>query len=150
MRTSILVRAALTAALYVTLTALLAPVSFGALQFRVAEALVVLPVLFPETILGLYIGCILANIIGGLGPWDVWFGSFATLVAACGTYLFRRSWLAYASPIVINALLVSIYLAPIVKMPYWLTAGAIAVSEAVVVVVLGVPFIAALRRSFWQ
>ncbi|MGB4186384.1 MAG: QueT transporter family protein, partial [Limnochordia bacterium] len=97
------VRAALIAAVYIVLIYLLQPVSFGPLQFRAAEALTLLPMLYPEAVLGLFVGVLTANIFGGLGPWDIFGGSAVTLIAAYVTYRHRDSWIAYASPILFNA-----------------------------------------------
>lgn len=113
-------RSGLIAAIYAAVTILpgmvfpfLFPLSFGPLQVRVAEAMTVLPFLFPEAILGLYIGCMTANILGGLGPIDIFGGSAITLVAALMTYWLRRfkkPWLAPIPPVVLNALGVGYYL----------------------------------------
>ena len=80
---------AVVGALYAALTMLLAPISYGNLQFRISEALCVLPVFFPYTSVGLFLGCALANMISAAGILDVVFGSLATLcaglcAAACG------------------------------------------------------------------
>ena len=53
--------AAIVAAAYAALTIVLAPISYGAIQFRVSEALTVLPFFMPCTIWGLWVGCILAG-----------------------------------------------------------------------------------------
>ncbi|MBE3574188.1 MAG: QueT transporter family protein [Firmicutes bacterium] len=141
-----LARAGVIAALYVGITYVLAPVSFGPLQFRAAEALSVLPVLYPEAVPALYVGVLIANLFGGLGPWDIFGGSLVTLLAAAMTYAFRRSWLAYLWPVMLNGLLVSLYLHVLYSVPYWLTVAYISLSEAAVVVLLGLPLIGALRR----
>ncbi|HHY46041.1 MAG TPA: QueT transporter family protein [Firmicutes bacterium] len=144
-----LTRGAIIAALYVGLVYLLLPISFGPVQLRVAEALTVLPILYVEAIPALFVGCLLANILGGLGPWDIFGGSLVTLVAAIVTYRFRNSIIAYLSPVVLNGLLVSLYLTWITeKLPYWATALSISASEAVVVFGLGMPLIHYLRRRF--
>jgi len=141
-----MVRAAVIAAVYVVISYLLLPLSFGLVQFRAAEALTVLPILYPEAILGIYVGCLLSNIIGGLGVWDVFGGSAVTLLAALVTYFYRGSVVAYLSPVILNALLVSLYLSRIFGAPYWITAGSIAVGEAGVIFLLGVPLVRYLRR----
>ncbi|MCL4426671.1 MAG: QueT transporter family protein [Firmicutes bacterium] len=140
-------RGALIAALYIVITFALKPFSFGPWQFRASEALTVLPILWPEAIPGLYIGCFLANILGGLGPWDIFGGSAVTLLAAYITYHYRRSFLAYLSPIVLNAFLVSLYLAPILGLPYWSLVLSLGVSEAVVVLGLGWPLVKLLHSA---
>ena len=65
MSTNSLTRGAIIAALYAALTLLLAPISYGEVQFRLAEALTVLPVVLPEAVPALAVGCLLANILGG-------------------------------------------------------------------------------------
>ena len=69
---------AVVGALYAALTMLLAPISYGNLQFRISEALCVLPVFFPYTSVGLFLGCVLANTISAAGMLDVVFGTLAT------------------------------------------------------------------------
>ena len=66
---------AVVAALYVALTVVFAPISFGAMQVRVSEVLTVLPMFTPAAVPGLFIGCILANVLGGAVIWDTIFGS---------------------------------------------------------------------------
>ena len=78
------------AALYAALTIALAPISYGPIQLRVSEALTILPYLTPAAIPGLFIGCLVANILGGLGIYDVVGGSLCTLLAAFLTYLVAR------------------------------------------------------------
>lgn len=80
-------QAGLIAAVYATLGLAFQPVSFGVYQIRVAEALTVLPFLTPAAIPGLFIGCMLANVFGGLGFQDIVFGSLITLAAAFLTRL---------------------------------------------------------------
>ncbi|MGI5839728.1 MAG: QueT transporter family protein [bacterium] len=144
-----LVRAAVIASVYVIISYILLPLSFGIVQFRAAEALTVLPILYPEAIPGVFIGCLLSNIIGGLGLWDIFGGSTVTLLAALVTYYYRGSFVAYLSPIILNGLLVSLYLSQIFGAPYWITAAGIAASEAGVVFLLGIPLVHYLRRRYF-
>ncbi len=146
MKAKHLTRAALIAGLYVIITYILSPISFGPIQFRVSEALTVLPILYPEAIPALFIGVFLSNIIGGLGMVDILGGSLVTLLAAYGTYYFRDSFIAYLSPILLNGLLISIYLHLLFAIPYWLTVIQISISEAVVVLFLGYPLIRVLKK----
>ena len=83
-------RAGVIAALYALLTVALQSFSFGNFQFRVSEALTVLPAIFPEAIPALFIGCLIANILGN-GIYDIFIGSFATLVAALLTYFVSKA-----------------------------------------------------------
>ncbi len=108
--TKYLTNSAIIAAVYVALTLLLAPISFGAVQLRVAEALTVLPMLTPAAIPGLFAGCLIANIYTG-SMIDIVFGSLATLLAAVMTYRTRdRVWLAPFFPVIINAVVVGGYI----------------------------------------
>lgn len=88
--TKIIARAGLIGALYVLLSLITFPVASGAIQFRVSEALCVLPLIFPETIPALAVGCMLSNLITGCAPMDVVFGSIITLVAGVGTFLMGK------------------------------------------------------------
>ena len=82
---------ALIAAVYVVITLLFAPISYGAVQVRIAEALSILPFFTGAAVPGLFVGCLLANIMGGAVIWDILFGSLPTLIGAAGGYLRRRN-----------------------------------------------------------
>ncbi len=150
MDTRKIVRAALIASVYILLVYLFAGFSFGIFQFRPAEALTLLPMLYPEAIPALFVAVMLSNILGGLGPWDILGGSLVTLLAAWVTYRYRHTWIAYASPIVLNALLISIYLRLIFEVPYWLSVVGIGISEAISVLLLGIPLIRLVKRRGMQ
>ncbi|MCG0277841.1 MAG: QueT transporter family protein [Thermanaeromonas sp.] len=139
-------RGALIAAVYAVVTIVLAPISFGVFQIRVAEALTLLPLLFPEAIWGLFIGCLVSNIYGGLGPIDIFLGSLTTLVATWLTFRLRHSPLAYLPPIVLNGLIVGTYLSFLLKVNVLLSILSVAAGEAVAVLILGVPLIRQLRK----
>ncbi len=98
--------AAIIAALYATLTMVLYPLSYGPVQFRISEALTVLPFLFPAATPGLFVGCLIANLMSGYGPIDVVFGSLATLLAAYLTMKSPNKWLAPLPPVLCNAVIV--------------------------------------------
>ena len=98
---------AVIAAIYVVLTVIFAPISFGPMQVRIAEMMMILPMFTPAAVPGLFIGCIIANMLGGAIALDVIFGSLATLIGAWGGYLLRRNrWLVPIPPILSNALIV--------------------------------------------
>ena len=94
-------QAAMIAAIYVVLTYVFAPFSFGEVQIRIAEALTILPVFTPAAIPGLFVGCIVGNILGGAILPDIIFGSIATLIGAFGTYALRKHKFACTWPPVI-------------------------------------------------
>lgn len=81
--------------------------SFGPIQFRIAEMLTIMPYFTPAAIPGLFVGCLIANIIGGGLIWDIVFGSIATLIGAIGSYLVRKNkWLVPLPPIIANMVIV--------------------------------------------
>ena len=143
-KTQHLTRAAIIAALYVALTyvASLFGLSSGVIQLRLSEALTVLPVFTSAAIPGLYIGCLLANLLTGAAPYDVLFGSLATLIGAVGTYLFRRAprVIATVPPILANTVIVPFILIWVYEVPdaLWFLFLTIFIGEALSAGVLGV------------
>lgn len=161
--------AAVMAAAYVVLTYPFAIFTYGILQFRLAEAMSVLAVLTPAAIPGLFLGCLIANLInpGNLGPVDIILGSLATLISAILTWtMAHSSRLTALKPmirrlillmpaVVINALVVGTYL------PFLLIEGAITpwiiissilmimLSQAVVIYAIGLPLLLALEKTPW-
>jgi len=109
-RLSTIVRGSFIAALYAALTLLAAPISFGMVQLRISEALCVLPYYEKSAIPGLFIGCLVANIIGGTGILDVIFGSLSTLLAAYLTFKMKSKFLAPLPPVILNGIIVGIML----------------------------------------
>ncbi len=106
-KTKFITMSAAIAAIYVVLTIVFAPISFLAVQVRIAEALTALPMFSLAAIPGLFIGCLFGNLLGGAVVWDIVFGSIATLIGAVGSYLLRKNrWLVPIPPIVSNSLIV--------------------------------------------
>lgn len=102
-----LTQAAMIAAIYVVLTYLFQPFGFMDVQVRVAEALTILPFFTPAAIPGLFVGCLLGNMLGGAVLLDIVIGSLTTLVAACISYLLRKNkYLVALPPIIGNAIVV--------------------------------------------
>ena len=101
-------QAAMIAALYVVLTMVFAPFSFREIQVRVSEALTILPVFTPAAVPGLFVGCLLANLLGGAAVPDIIFGSLATLIGAFFTWKLRNKhpFLAPVPPILSNMLII--------------------------------------------
>ena len=100
--------AGVVAALYAVLSyfASVFGVAYGPIQCRFSEALCVLPFLLPETVPGLFVGCLIANLLSPYGLLDVVFGSLATLLAAVLTRRCKRPWLAPLPPVLCNAVIV--------------------------------------------
>lgn len=105
-----LCQAGMVAALYTALTCIIGAFNLasGAIQFRVSEALCILPAFFPAAIPGLAVGCVISNLILGSLWQDVLFGSLATLIGAIGAYLLRRApaWVIPAPTVLANGLIV--------------------------------------------
>ena len=109
--TKAIAQAAVIAALYAALTVFIMPASYGVMQFRISEALTVLPAFTPVAIPGLFIGCVVANLVSPVGMIDVVVGSAATLIAAVCSYLLRdHKILVPPPPVIANAVLVGLEL----------------------------------------
>lgn len=144
-------QAAMIAAIYVVLT--FVANAFGlanyAIQVRFSEALTILPFFTPAAIPGLFVGCLISNILTGCMPLDVVFGSLATLIGACGTYVLRKHrWLAPLPPIVANTIIVPFVLAYVYKfegsIPYFmLTVG---IGEVISCGILGMILLFSLKK----
>ena len=136
-------RSALVAAIYFALATALQPVSFGPVQFRLSEALVLLPVFMPESIIGVTLGCFLSTM------YDVIFGTVATGVAAVLTFLLRKTKFLYVfPPLILNAILVPlIWVVDGSDTAYFLNFGLILASEVIVVAVIGWPLTIALKKA---
>ena len=141
------------AAIYVVVTVLGSDLSYGAVQFRVSEALMLLCFFSKDYILSLTIGCFIANIFSTVGLIDTVVGTSATLIAAVLIYLFRknddtlRMILCSLFPVVVNGLMVGAELNLVFKLPFWLSAGEVALGEFVCVTVLGVIIFRLLSKN---
>ncbi len=125
-------QAAMIAALYVVLTLIANALGLAnyAVQVRFSEALTVLPYFTPAAIPGLWVGCVLANLLTGCAPLDILFGGMATLLGAFGTYALKKyKWAAPLPPITANTVIVPFILAYVYQFPgsipyFMLTVGA--------------------------
>ncbi len=162
-RTRFLVHGALIAALYIVLVLLATftpygALNFGQVQFRLSEALTVLPYFTPAAVPGLFVGCLVSNIVGtaagvSLGIPDIVFGSLATGLAAwCSWGLRRWKWLVPLPPVVINAAVVGTMLHLVLGLPLWPSVLAVGAGQLVVCYGLGTLLLVALdkRRSIFQ
>lgn len=143
---------ALTAALYVVLTELSAAMGLasGAIQLRLSEMLTILPVFTVGAVPGLFIGCLIANLITGCLPWDIVLGSLATLAGAYFTYRFRsKPYLAPVFPIAANALIVPPVLMYVYGIPggYWYFLLTVTIGEVLSCGVLGMILYRAVKRT---
>lgn len=146
-----LAQGAIIAAVYALLTIFLAPISSGLFQCRVSEAMSVLPYFTFSAVPGLFIGCLIANLLVGASIYDILFGSLATLLAAYITYAMRKHVTKYLAPlpsVVINALVVGWLLTNVyqVGVSFWVAAGYVAAGQAVACFALGIPLMKLLER----
>lgn len=149
------------AALYTVTTLVLAPLSFGPIQFRASEALTVMPVFTMSAVPGLTVGCILSNAVGAatganIAGWlDVLLGSVATLLAAVCTRMLRNiEWkgiplLALLPPVLFNALIVGGELSLFIPDgdPFWFCALTVGAGELGVLLILGIPLVLAMKKT---
>ncbi len=142
-----LVKAALVAAIYAVLTIILAPISYGPVQFRLSEILVLLAFINPTYIIGLTLGCLLANIFGGLGLLDIVFGTLATFLSVSAISLTAkymkdnmiRLIIASLWPTIFNAIIVGWMISIVANLPMLVTMLQVGIGEFVVVTLVGVP-----------
>ena len=144
-----LARGAIIAALYAATTLLLAPISYGEIQVRLAESLTLLPILLPEAVPALAVGCLLATVLGGCTIFAIVFGTLATLLAAiCTRCLRARLRLASAMPVLFNGVLVGAVVhyayAPVIPLPLCMIF--VALGEAVACMLLGPVVLHAVDR----
>lgn len=128
-------QAAMIAAIYVVLVFVFAPISFGPVQIRVAEALTILPLITPAAVPGLFIGCLVGNLLSpGLIILDIVLGSLTTLVAAIISYKLRdKKYLVPMPPVILNMIVVPFIIkyGYGVPMPIYLSALAVGAGQLV-------------------
>lgn len=110
---TMITQAAIIAALYVVLTMIANAMGLAnyAIQVRFSESLCVLPFFTVAAVPGLYVGCLIANVLTGAAIWDILFGSLATLIGAIGTYLLRKhKFLMTLPPVIANIIIVPLVL----------------------------------------
>lgn len=146
-----LTQAAMIAALYVVLTFVSNAfgLASGAIQIRISEALTILPYFTPVAVPGLFVGCLISNLLTGCALFDVIFGSLATLLGAIGTRLLRRwKWAAPLPPIVSNMVIVPFVLTYVYELPggipyFMLTVG---IGEVISCGILGMLLLSILSK----
>lgn len=153
-----LTRSAIFAGIYFVLSFALQAISYGPLQFRVGEAMTLLPIIFPEAVLGLTVGCLLANLFSPFGWYDILFGTLATLIASTLTFftgkllknkhIVLRGIVGAIPPILVNALLLPLiwFLFSGDKL-YWLNFGMILGTQSATILILGLPLLVALNKA---
>ena len=146
--TIFIVDAGVIAAAYAALTLLLAPVSFGIVQVRLSEVLCIFSMFTPAAIPGLTIGCLIANLVGGSGVWDVVLGSLATLIGSLGMYFLRKkTYLAPLVNVLSNGIIVGLMLYKIYGfVNAFLCILLVCGEEMIPLYVLGLPLASTIRK----
>ncbi|AVK49797.1 MULTISPECIES: QueT transporter family protein [Clostridium] len=151
-----LVKTAIIAALYAVITLVLAPISYGPIQFRVSEIMVLLAFFDPFYIVGLTLGCFIANILGPNGLADIIFGTVATFISVYAVSITKKfvknkkTSLIIASlwPTIFNGVIIGWMLNYIYQFPLVLSIGEVAIGEFVVVTIVGVPIVRLLQNKY--
>ena len=135
--------------MYAVLTISLAPISYGPVQFRVSEALTLLPMYLPESVPGLLIGCIFANFFGGFGLIDMVFGSLATLIAAILTRYSKNIFVGAFWPVISNTIIIGTMLHFLIgeEAPLIATCIYVGLGEAGACYIVGIPLMKILEKK---
>lgn len=151
-KTRMLTEGAIIAAMYVALTFVskIFGLDSGAIQIRISEALCIMPIFSQAAVPGLFIGCLIANILTGCAVWDVVFGAIATLIGAIGTRCFAKKRLAaMICPIISNTVIVPIVIKTVynIEMAYPVVCLCVFVGEVISCGILGQALIKVLDKS---
>ncbi len=133
MQTKELTKQGIVATIYVTISLLLAPISYGMVQFRIAEAFLVLPFYDRKFTLGVTLGCLIVNMFSPIGIVDVLFGTTATLITCLLAARVKR--MVFIAPLtaVLNGLIIGAELHFVLGLPFLLSLAGVAFGELVVV-----------------
>lgn len=142
---------AMIAAIYVVLTLFINTFNLasGAIQVRISEALCILPIFTPAAIPGLFVGCLLSNVMMGSAIYDVIFGSLATLIGAIGTYYLRKTkFLFTLPPVISNGVIIPLVLKYAYGLTdaYWFLVVTVCAGEVICVCIMGM----ILKAALWK
>ncbi|MCH3977092.1 MAG: QueT transporter family protein [Bacilli bacterium] len=126
---------AMIAAAYAVVTIVTSGFSYLGIQFRIAEILVLLCFFNPKYVIGVSLGCLISNYFSPMQIPDMIFGTGATIVSSLLVVYSKRLWIASIFPVLINAPVVGLELYYVLGLPFWLSAGQVAIGEATVMVI---------------
>lgn len=136
------------AAIYFVLTVLLEPFSYGQIQFRISEILMVLVFINFKVSPGIVLGCFTANLFSPLGVWDVVFGTLATVICLGLMFMFKKNiFVALLAPTIVGSAIVAVMLMFILGLPFLETLIYVAVGEGAVLYLIGVPFYYVVQKN---
>ncbi len=142
-----LTKLAIVAALYVALTLALQPLSYGAIQFRVSEALMLLVIYNPIYSISLTLGCLVANIASSLGPVDILFGTLATLISCLCMMKVKNVFVSSLFPSIVNGIVIGLELYFLWEVPLWLGMIQVFAGEFVVCTLIGIPLFKSFEKN---
>ena len=139
------------AAVYAVIT-IVWPLSYGSVQFRLSEALCVLPAFVPVTGIGLTVGCLVANLFSTVSALDIVIGTLATAIGCVFTTRCKRVWAmplptVISNTILVGAMLAFVYSPDALLQGFVVNAAGVALGELVVLYALGVPLAVYLKKS---
>ena len=136
------------AAIYFVLTVLLEPFSYGQIQFRISEILMVLVLFNLKVAPGIVLGCFTANLFSPFGIWDVIFGTLATVICLILMFVFRKNiFIALLAPTIVGSAIVAVMLNLILGLPFLETFIYVVVGEGCVLYLIGVPFYYLVQKN---
>ena len=152
-----LARAGVIAGLYTAISLIVSPITSGAIQVRIAEALCMLPLFYFESIPALFVGCLLSNLITGCAPFDVIFGSIITLTCAFFTYIVGKTIKNTALKIIVGGIFpitLNAFLLPLIwiwcygalEYMYILQVAILLLGQSVSIYAIGTPLYFAVRK----
>lgn len=130
-------RLSVVAAIYVVATVAFAPLSYGGIQFRLSEILVLLVLYKKEYSISLILGCFIANLFSPLGWPDIIFGTLATTISVFIMMMIKNKFVSSLVPAVINGFIVGLELHILFDLPLFLTIAQVAIGEFVVITLIG-------------
>lgn len=146
-----LAKSAIIAALYVVITWLIAPISYGAIQFRISEILILLVVFNHKYSVALVIGCFVANTTSSLGWYDMVFGTLATLISVLIMSRIKNIFISASIPVIANAFIIAFELGLAFDMlgahEFFFNVLTVGAGELIVLYVLGIPVFLLLKRN---
>lgn len=147
-RTKMLTYSAIIAAVYASLTIALAPISYGPIQLRLSEIMILLVLINPRFKSGLILGCLIANLFSPFGLVDVIFGTLATGLAVFSMARIKNIYLASLMPTLANGIIIGLELSYLLNLPFVETALYVALGEFLVVSVIGIPLYKVITARF--
>lgn len=142
-----LTKVAIVAAIYVVSTMAIAPIGYGAIQFRVSEILNLLAFFNPMYGISLVLGCAIANLFSPYGLYDLFFGTLSTLISVIFIIKSKNLFIASLWPSLFIPILVGIEITILTNMPFLVTAFPILISEFIIMTLIGYPVFKVLGKN---